>query len=157
MASFQTHHHDPTFPPIQDVNDNAPVFDESPYRVTLAEDTAVGTEIITVRATDQDIGLNGLVSYQVGFGLEIQNETGVVTLAVELDFETLPEEGSAPVSDFTTQEAGSPHKILIMHTLYLTASWLFFTLSNFLLVVSRNFCNCCYIHRSTMNCENFIP
>ena len=105
--------------PMQDVNDNSPVFDESPYRVTLAEDTPIGTEIITVRATDRDIGLNGLVSYQAGFGLEIQNETGVVTLAAGLDFE-FTDEVDALVSDCysTTQAAGSPHKKNVLHILY---------------------------------------
>ena len=80
------------------MNDNRPVFDESPYRVTLPENTPVGTEIVTVRATDQDIGLNGLVSYLVAPGLEIQNETGVVTLDTELDFETM-DEFTAVVND----------------------------------------------------------
>ncbi len=49
---------------VLDANDNVPVFSESVYKVTLAENTPSGTEIIRVSATDADEGPNGEVTYE---------------------------------------------------------------------------------------------
>ncbi len=49
---------------VLDANDNVPVFSESVYKVTLAENTPSGTEIIKVTATDADEGPNGEVTYE---------------------------------------------------------------------------------------------
>lgn len=48
---------------VLDANDNVPVFSESVYKVTVAENTPSGTEIIKVSATDADEGPNGEVTY----------------------------------------------------------------------------------------------
>ncbi|XP_052010722.1 protocadherin gamma-A11-like [Xyrauchen texanus] len=44
---------------VQDINDNRPVCSKDVYSVTLPENTAVGTVIARVNATDSDQGLNG--------------------------------------------------------------------------------------------------
>ncbi|XP_060752549.1 protocadherin beta-16-like [Tachysurus vachellii] len=44
---------------VLDANDNIPVFSQPVYRVSLAENTPLGTEVITVSATDADEGANG--------------------------------------------------------------------------------------------------
>ncbi len=49
---------------VLDANDNVPVFSEYVYKVTLAENTPPGTEIIKVTATDADEGPNGEVTYE---------------------------------------------------------------------------------------------
>lgn len=41
---------------VQDVNDHAPEFGQSVYRVSLAEDAEVGALLTRVRATDKDTG-----------------------------------------------------------------------------------------------------
>ena len=46
---------------VEDINDNAPVFSNDTYYVTVAEDVAVGRSVITVRAVDSDEGANGQV------------------------------------------------------------------------------------------------
>ena len=46
---------------ITDMNDNAPVFELFPADRTVSEATAVGTEIASVRASDQDSGDNAAV------------------------------------------------------------------------------------------------
>ncbi|XP_078577799.1 cadherin-related family member 1-like [Branchiostoma floridae x Branchiostoma japonicum] len=50
---------------VIDYNDNSPQFQGTPYEATLSESAAIGTEIITVRATDIDSGQNGAVNYQL--------------------------------------------------------------------------------------------
>jgi len=45
------------------VNDNAPVFEQGQYVVNISEATPVGTSILTLSATDTDIGANARVSF----------------------------------------------------------------------------------------------
>ena len=47
---------------ISDLNDNSPQFLDTPYSLSLAEDTKVGARVFTgLRATDMDHGSNGQV------------------------------------------------------------------------------------------------
>ncbi|XP_070819260.1 protocadherin gamma-A11-like isoform X32 [Chaetodon trifascialis] len=48
---------------VLDANDNAPVFSQSSYRVTVPENASRGTVILTVSATDNDKGANEEVVY----------------------------------------------------------------------------------------------
>ncbi|KAM4554650.1 protocadherin gamma-C5-like isoform 13-T13 [Odontesthes bonariensis] len=48
---------------ILDVNDNAPVFDETVKKVTLLENVARGTLVTKLNATDADSGNNGEISF----------------------------------------------------------------------------------------------
>uniref|UniRef100_A0AC34QCU7 Cadherin domain-containing protein n=2 Tax=Panagrolaimus sp. JU765 TaxID=591449 RepID=A0AC34QCU7_9BILA len=68
---------------ILDTNDNAPKFEETPYKVTISTDIASGTEIVTLKATDADLGRNSQVKYQLisnGNGnFEIDESTGEIT------------------------------------------------------------------------------
>uniref|UniRef100_A0A673GAU9 Protocadherin gamma-C5-like n=1 Tax=Sinocyclocheilus rhinocerous TaxID=307959 RepID=A0A673GAU9_9TELE len=48
---------------VIDANDNTPAFSQSVYRVSLAENAAIGTVALTVSATDKDKGSNGEVTY----------------------------------------------------------------------------------------------
>ncbi|XP_040478246.1 protocadherin gamma-A12 isoform X4 [Ursus maritimus] len=48
---------------VVDVNDNAPVFAQSEYRVSVPENVAVGTKLLLVSATDPDEGANAEVIY----------------------------------------------------------------------------------------------
>ncbi|KAG5284234.1 hypothetical protein AALO_G00024410 [Alosa alosa] len=48
---------------VLDANDNAPVFDQSFYRVRLAENAPKGTVVIKLNATDLDEGPNGDITY----------------------------------------------------------------------------------------------
>ncbi|KAM8945998.1 neural-cadherin-like [Pelodytes ibericus] len=55
---------------ITDVNDNVPFFTSSIYEATVTEGLEVGTFVLQVSASDQDLGLNGEISY---FILEDRN------------------------------------------------------------------------------------
>ncbi|XP_051540906.1 protocadherin gamma-A6-like [Myxocyprinus asiaticus] len=78
---------------VLDVNDNAPVFNQSVYRAIIAENSPKGTYIITVNASDADSGANSLVSYSftnkkvIGEIFELYESTGVITLTGVLDYE----------------------------------------------------------------------
>ncbi len=48
---------------VIDANDNTPAFSQSVYRVSLAENAAIGTVVLKVSATDKDKGSYGEVTY----------------------------------------------------------------------------------------------
>ena len=50
---------------VQDVNDNAPIFDKSEYNVALSESHLQGTPLLTIHAEDKDSGKNGRVTYSI--------------------------------------------------------------------------------------------
>ncbi len=79
---------------VLDANDNVPVFSESVYKVTLAENTPPGTEIIKVTATDADEGPNGEVTYEFSRISDkatklfsIDKVTGQIMVCGEIDYE----------------------------------------------------------------------
>nr|XP_040030871.1 protocadherin gamma-A5-like isoform X11 [Gasterosteus aculeatus aculeatus] len=79
---------------VLDVNDNAPVFNQSVYKASVMENTIKGTSIITVNATDADSGSNGIITYSLsktkgnaGNGFSIDESTGTVSVSGEIDYE----------------------------------------------------------------------
>ncbi|XP_055033343.2 protocadherin gamma-C5 isoform X3 [Misgurnus anguillicaudatus] len=50
---------------LSDVNDNAPVFSQNSYSVDVAENNSPGTPIVTVSASDPDLGDNSRLSYSI--------------------------------------------------------------------------------------------
>ena len=50
---------------VIDVNDNAPIFEEDPIKLSVQENTPVGTSLYTFAATDSDSGPNGSVTYSI--------------------------------------------------------------------------------------------
>ncbi|XP_032558663.1 protocadherin alpha-2-like [Chiroxiphia lanceolata] len=80
---------------VLDVNDNAPQFNQSVYKVQLLESAAVGTVVVRVNATDADEGSNSEVTYSVtNFFppsgkdvISVNEKTGEIHLTGALDFE----------------------------------------------------------------------
>ncbi|XP_062391763.1 protocadherin beta-16-like [Sardina pilchardus] len=79
---------------VLDVNDNLPVFSQPMYKVSLPENSPLGTSVITVSATDADEGANGQVTYEfsllagkVAKLFTIDKVTGEITLSGQIDFE----------------------------------------------------------------------
>ncbi|XP_037833465.1 protocadherin-12 isoform X2 [Kryptolebias marmoratus] len=80
---------------IQDTNDNSPAFEDISPTVTLTEDTALGTTIIKLTATDPDQGANGEVEYsfsklthpEVQKLFHVDSQTGDVIIKAPLDYE----------------------------------------------------------------------
>ncbi|XP_042588385.1 protocadherin beta-16-like isoform X39 [Cyprinus carpio] len=80
---------------VLDANDNVPVFSESVYKVTLAENAPSGTEIIRVSAIDADEGPNGEVTYEFSRMSDksaklfsINKATGQIMVTGEIDYES---------------------------------------------------------------------
>ncbi|XP_076148853.1 protocadherin alpha-3-like [Alosa pseudoharengus] len=80
---------------VLDVNDNAPVFTEEVYSVTLQENSPIGTTVVQVNATDLDEGLNGEVVYSFGNSVhsklrdlfDLNSINGEITVKGHIDFE----------------------------------------------------------------------
>ncbi|XP_056899795.1 protocadherin beta-16-like [Takifugu flavidus] len=82
------------FVSVLDVNDNAPTFAKALYRAKIQENSPKGTSIISVAASDKDIGSNALVSYLISSNnrvlsdlFQINTTTGKIILAGEIDYE----------------------------------------------------------------------
>ena len=73
---------------LLDINDNEPVFTNLLSQYDINENSAIGTEVFTVTATDADLGSNAVVSYSISSSPFIINEnTGIVTVNASLDYE----------------------------------------------------------------------
>ncbi|XP_004686602.2 PREDICTED: protocadherin gamma-A10 [Condylura cristata] len=79
---------------VFDTNDNAPVFTLPEYRVSVPENFPVGTQLLTVRATDRDEGANGEVTYSFRkipdiqlLKFQLNKNTGEIKLLEDLDYE----------------------------------------------------------------------
>ncbi|XP_042167184.1 protocadherin Fat 3-like [Oncorhynchus tshawytscha] len=77
---------------VLDINDNPPVFQRRDYTVTVPEDVAMGTEILRLSATSDDIGANAEVTYSIRAGNElgkfqIDRTLGSISVVDDMDFE----------------------------------------------------------------------
>ncbi|XP_061313176.1 protocadherin gamma-A2-like [Pezoporus flaviventris] len=79
---------------VTDINDNAPVFAQERYRVSVREDALPGSTVVNVSASDADAGINARITY--GFGkmppkvlqkFMVDAESGRITLQEALDFD----------------------------------------------------------------------
>lgn len=100
---------------LTDINDNAPVFNQSEYHVNLSENLPLQTQVLTVQAVDRDSPKNAIIEYSIADGsgknyFAIHKMTGVISSRVSFDYEeaesyTLLIEASNPDSNmvgFTT-------------------------------------------------------
>ena len=65
---------------VLDDNDNSPVFDPALYPVAISESTSAGSAVVRVFATDDDIGTNAMLSYNITRG----NSSGKTDLHVAI-------------------------------------------------------------------------
>ncbi|XP_041929721.1 protocadherin gamma-A11-like [Alosa sapidissima] len=79
---------------VLDVNDNAPVFTQQIYKVSVNENSPKGTQLTTVSATDADNGSNNIVTYSLSRSaasisdmFSVDRRNGEVTLIGQLDYE----------------------------------------------------------------------
>ncbi|XP_077984865.1 protocadherin Fat 4-like [Glandiceps talaboti] len=78
---------------ITDINDNDPIIDPPSYSTAIDEDVPIGTIVVDIEATDEDIDENGELTYALTAGNElghfdIDSDTGILTVAQNLDRET---------------------------------------------------------------------
>ncbi|XP_026001885.1 cadherin EGF LAG seven-pass G-type receptor 1 isoform X6 [Astatotilapia calliptera] len=81
---------------VQDINDNAPVFEKDELFIDVQENSPVGSVVAQITATDPDDGTNAQIMYQIVegnipevFQLDIFN--GDLTALTDLDYETKTE------------------------------------------------------------------
>lgn len=81
---------------VQDINDNAPVFEKDELFIDVKENSPIGSVVARISATDPDEGTNAQIMYQIVegnipevFQLDIFN--GDLTALTDLDYETKTE------------------------------------------------------------------
>ncbi|XP_027864327.1 protocadherin gamma-A6-like [Xiphophorus couchianus] len=79
---------------VLDANDNVPVFSQTVYKVSVPENSVIGTLITTLNATDLDEGVYGEITYslshlsdKMGGLIEVSLLTGEVRVAGVIDYE----------------------------------------------------------------------
>ena len=96
---------------VKDSNDHAPEFVKSNYEISVKENLPIGTTILTVQATDKDIGPNAEIHYffrpttlnEYGSIFGINNRTGDIFLKGTIDYE----ENSVYILTVVAQDQGS--------------------------------------------------
>ncbi|KAM5299392.1 LOW QUALITY PROTEIN: uncharacterized protein ACOB6Z_006365 [Ctenodactylus gundi] len=79
---------------LVDTNDNAPVFTQPEYHVSVRENLPIGTRLLTIKATDPDEGANGEVTYsfrkvrdKISQLFQLNSLNGDITILGDLDYE----------------------------------------------------------------------
>uniref|UniRef100_A0A669EZ53 Protocadherin gamma-C5 n=1 Tax=Oreochromis niloticus TaxID=8128 RepID=A0A669EZ53_ORENI len=97
---------------VLDINDNAPQFEKQVYETNVSEKATPGTEILHLKATDADEGVNGEIEYifaeqtsdLVLSLFAIESSTGTIVVRGNLDHET----NSLHRFDITAKDKGNP-------------------------------------------------
>ncbi|XP_053702205.1 protocadherin-10-like [Synchiropus splendidus] len=89
---------------VLDANDNAPVFDQSFYRVRLAENAPKGTVVIKLNASDLDEGTNADITYSF---------SGHAPIKVRQLFSVDPRTGEIKVKGVIDYEKARMHEIYV--------------------------------------------
>ncbi|XP_029797962.1 protocadherin gamma-A5 isoform X10 [Suricata suricatta] len=79
---------------VLDANDNVPLFTQSEYRVSVPENIPVGTQLLTLTATDPDEGINGELTYsfrneedKISETFQLDSNLGEISTLQSLDYE----------------------------------------------------------------------
>uniref|UniRef100_A0A3P9K0X3 Cadherin-20 n=1 Tax=Oryzias latipes TaxID=8090 RepID=A0A3P9K0X3_ORYLA len=114
---------------LSDVNDNAPVFDQRLYQMSVLESAPMGSVVGRIWAKDRDVGVNAEMKYRIidGDGRDTfdistdpTNRFGIIIVKKLLDFEkkpsyTLKVEGVNTHPDLTFQNPGPFKDVTIVH------------------------------------------
>uniref|UniRef100_UPI00358F6BE0 protocadherin 18-like n=1 Tax=Myxine glutinosa TaxID=7769 RepID=UPI00358F6BE0 len=84
---------------VLDANDNVPMFSRTTYTVSVREDAAPGTTLLSMEARDADDGPNGEVVYSFGSSVDVEVKhlfyldpsSGMLSLMGNLDYEARSE------------------------------------------------------------------
>ena len=100
---------------VIDENDNRPELPRAQYVAYVYENNAVGDVLVSINATDKDVGANGELRYEVSKGeitklISVDEKTGVVTANAVFDYESIKEikfdmvikDGGTPSYEITT-------------------------------------------------------
>ncbi|XP_060667097.1 LOW QUALITY PROTEIN: cadherin-related tumor suppressor [Drosophila nasuta] len=107
---------------VTDENRYIPEFIPLTYQVIVPENEPIGSTILTVTATDKDIGPNGMLRYAISGGNEredfsVNDKTGAITIMRSLDYDLLQDYHL----NITVQDLGyKPLSAVAMLTIILT-------------------------------------
>ncbi|KTF72578.1 hypothetical protein cypCar_00049473, partial [Cyprinus carpio] len=99
---------------VLDVNDNSPVFSKSLYKVKVNENIALGSQIISLSASDLDEGINSDITFSiVKHGISkasdlfsVNPDSGLITIKGNIDYE----ENAAVELRVAAKDKGHPPK-----------------------------------------------
>jgi protocadherin delta 1 len=89
---------------VLDINDHQPVFSKTQFNVTVDEDVAINTTILTLTARDDDEGQNGDVIYS----LSPRQDEKILKL-----FQIVPKSGALQVKESLIFEPGKQYRIIV--------------------------------------------
>ncbi|XP_078800590.1 protocadherin-23-like isoform X2 [Oryzias latipes] len=100
---------------VTDCNDNAPIFSSTEYHAQVSENSQIGTSLLQVSAQDPDLGINGLVRYDIIAGnnkghLNLDPHTGLLLINHSLDYEQDPKY-TLTIRASDAGEAAENHKV----------------------------------------------
>ncbi|XP_065411860.1 protocadherin gamma-A12-like isoform X16 [Chrysemys picta bellii] len=79
---------------VLDANDNAPVFSQAVYKVSVLENVPIGSLLLTVNATDPDEAINSEITYSLrkmkdkaSQIFQVDSKTGEISIVGNLDYE----------------------------------------------------------------------
>ncbi|XP_072515542.1 protocadherin gamma-C5-like isoform X11 [Salminus brasiliensis] len=80
---------------VEDSNDNEPQFELQTYKASVEESAGIGSNVVTIKATDLDEGINGEIQYFFGVHtpdhikkvFNVNPESGEITVIGKLDHE----------------------------------------------------------------------
>lgn len=90
---------------ITDENDNAPIFTETSYNITVRENTTVSSTILKISATDKDIWENGRITYRLS--------ANQLDSAVSSTFRILSNTGELQLKDKLVYESEKVFRIIV--------------------------------------------
>ncbi|KAK7789529.1 hypothetical protein R5R35_000833 [Gryllus longicercus] len=115
---------DDSFPPrsgtttlqinVLDANDHAPVFESNEYEASIRESVSVGSTVVTLRATDQDIGHNADVEYSILS--QETGSTGTIAGSKQEAFRIDPKSGIITTRSMLDRETSEMYTLIVMAT-----------------------------------------
>ncbi|XP_069499437.1 cadherin EGF LAG seven-pass G-type receptor 3 isoform X2 [Ambystoma mexicanum] len=75
---------------ITDANTHRPVFQSAHYSISVNEDRPIGSTVVMISATDEDVGENARITYFLEDNIpqfRIDADSGAITLHAQLDYE----------------------------------------------------------------------
>ena len=120
-----------------DINDNAPLA-LPPFTATILDGTKAGTALLSVNATDYDVGVNALLNFTLrGSKFVVGETTGVITSVTDLVL-TSTTSDTFIVTLLISDHGAAPLSIAVNYTFYVVNSYPIFLSQNYIFSAPEN-------------------